>query len=95
VSLFVSSVVLFSGEASLISVGFGPSKQLLGYDFSFRYDGGECGRGKSEKDEEEERGVEAGYHPYEHGRRGLHALRIPVCQVHQDETKQLCGKGPK
>jgi hypothetical protein len=33
--------------------------------------------------------------PYEHGKRGTHALQVPVCGIHQDETKQLCRKGPK
>lgn len=39
----------------LVPVGFGPSKQLLGRDFSLSYDGGESGRGKSEKGEEWDR----------------------------------------
>jgi hypothetical protein len=49
----VSSAVFLSVRPSFIAVGFGSSFQLLSRGFSFRYDGGEGGRGKMEKEEEE------------------------------------------
>jgi len=38
------------GEPPLVSIGSGPSEQLLGCDFSLRHAGGEGGRVKSEKE---------------------------------------------
>ena len=51
--LFHLERCLFLGELLLVPVGFGPSKQLLGRDFSFRHAGGESGNRKSEKGQEE------------------------------------------
>jgi len=45
----VSSAILLSVCSSLITVGFDPSEQLLDRDFSFRCNGGEGGRRKSEE----------------------------------------------
>jgi hypothetical protein len=45
----VSSAVVLSIGPPTVTVGFGPSEQLLGRDFSLRHDGGEGGCGKSEK----------------------------------------------
>lgn len=47
--VLISSAVFLSIGAPLITIGFSPSEQLLGRDFSFRHDGGDGGRGKSEK----------------------------------------------
>jgi hypothetical protein len=53
----ISSVVFLSVRLSLIAVEFGLSFQLLSRSFPFRYDDGEGGRWKSEKE-----GEEAGKH---------------------------------
>jgi hypothetical protein len=46
----VSSAVFLSMDLPLVTVRFSPSEQLLGYELSFRHDGGEGGREKSGKE---------------------------------------------
>jgi hypothetical protein len=55
----ISSAVFLSVEPSLITVGFGSSKQLLSRGLSFRHDDGEGARWKREKEGEEEAGKHA------------------------------------
>jgi hypothetical protein len=53
VPLAILSAVFPSVSSPSVTVGFSPSEQLLGRDFSFPHSNGEGGRGKSEKEQKE------------------------------------------
>ena len=47
--VLISSVISLPIGPPLVTIGFSPSEQLFSRGFSSRHDGGEGGRGKSEK----------------------------------------------
>ena len=96
-------------DPSLVTVGFSPSEQLLGCDFSLRHDDRDSGCGKSEKGgkvvgQKNWRSDPGGRRKEEERRTrcrfhllrmGEEALQGPVWRIHHDETNPLwvCAAG--
>jgi hypothetical protein len=83
-SLFVSSAISFFPVRPLLyPLDSARASSSLAVTFLFVMTAENAAVGRARKATTRRRkGAEAGCRPYEHGRRGLHALQIPVCRVH-------------